>query len=71
MTVAPANQLRQADRPCTNCGSWYRRGDYCNRCGFLQPVPESFYTGPDTKFSLLGRPPKGRQWDSKKHKYVS
>lgn len=63
--------LRQADRPCTICGSWYRRGDKCNRCGSSQSVPESFYTGPDTNdFSLTGRPPKGRQWDSKKHKYV-
>jgi len=35
--------VRQADKPCDKCGSWYRISDYC-RCGNLQPVCWQFYT---------------------------
>lgn len=59
---------RQADKPCPDCGSMYRDGDACNKCGSQAPVPESFYD-PDL-FTREGRAPRGRIWDSKKHKYV-
>ncbi|HEX2959094.1 MAG TPA: hypothetical protein VHO70_19820 [Chitinispirillaceae bacterium] len=62
--------IRQADKPCPVCGGFYRDRDHCTRCGSYQPVPKSFYTD-STSFSLAGKPSKGRQWDSKKHKYVS
>lgn len=29
--------LRQAPQPCPTCGSFYRRGDDCNICGFYAP----------------------------------
>jgi ribosomal protein S14 len=59
--------VRQADRPCSVCGSWYRKGNDCNKCGEHEPVPESFYV--DQGYSVANRPPKGRIWDSKAHKY--
>lgn len=60
-------QIRQVKTPCTHCGSYYRRGDYCNKCWSLAPVSDD---QSEEKFSLAGRPPKGRNWDSKQRKYV-
>jgi len=65
------SDIRQADRACSVCGGFYRDNDHCTRCGSYQPVPTSFYTDDDKVFSREGKSPKGRQWDSKRHKYVS
>jgi hypothetical protein len=35
MTGTP--ELRQAPHACSRCGSWYRRGDYCNKCNAYEP----------------------------------
>lgn len=35
--------MKQADKPCKKCGSWYRDGDKCNKCGEYMPVPDDFY----------------------------
>ena len=58
---------RQSDKPCPECGSWYRSGDQCNVCGVSAPVAESFYK--QGRFSYNNRKAKGRIWDSKAHKY--
>lgn len=75
----------QATAACGNivdgklCGSWYRlgnRGDtpvacnkcraVCNKCGAVcYDPPEK-----EREFSREGRPPEGKRWSSKLHRYV-
>lgn len=61
---------RQADAGCPKCGSFYRNGDDCNKCGCFAPVPESFYSR-DIKFQDRGQfQTEARIWSKQDHKYV-
>jgi ribosomal protein L32 len=63
--------IKQAHRACPNCGSWYRRGVNCNRCGVEDAVPDSFYDGEKiSKAFKLGKESQGMGWDKKAHKVI-
>lgn len=58
---------------CRRCGadSWYQTRGTCDLCGPMA-VPERL--GPSKTgdvFKREGRPPRGRIWDKKQHKYIS
>lgn len=60
--------IRQVGTPCPKCGSYYRRGDYCNvkKCGTYAPVALE----PVDRFSMAGREPTGQTWSKKLHRYL-
>jgi ribosomal protein L32 len=58
--------LKQTSQPCPNCGSFFRRDDVCNACGELAPVIEI----ENKAYSLAGRAPIGKVWNSKLHRYT-
>ncbi len=62
--------VRQVNEPCPKCGSSYRRGDFCNMPECKAYAPETV-SEKDEGFSRLGKPIRGRIWDSKLHKYIS
>ena len=55
----------QVKDPCEKCGSFYREVGYCNICKNYQPCNEPR----QPRFSLSGHATKGKNWDSKAHKY--
>lgn len=57
---------RQVSTPCSKCGSMYRNGELCNICKSIELVKES----ETMMFSLEGKPPIGRVWDKKLHRYI-
>ena len=59
---------RQAEYPCTECGSYYRNNNNCNICDSHQPVDEEFYKL--KRFSKKEKLPRGCGWDKKKHKVI-
>jgi hypothetical protein len=61
---------RQADKPCSKCGSWYRLGDNCNKCVEHAPISDSFYSDIGPVFTRKGKEAKGADWDKKQHKVV-
>ena len=65
--------VRQGDKPCPECGSWYRRGvgkkAVCNVCETPAPVRGGFYETARTTNFYEGKESRGRDFDSKKHKY--
>jgi rRNA maturation protein Nop10 len=63
--MARNDGLRQADRLCIKCGSWYRRGEICNVCGHEQPI----IIPVTRKFSREGHPSSGQQWNKKTGRY--
>jgi methionyl-tRNA synthetase len=62
-----ARDWRQVSEACPECGSFYRRGDFCNRCKAFAPVKDE---SEEQVFSREGWAPRGRIWDSKLHRYV-
>ena len=58
---------RQVDVPCPFCGSWYRKGGACNKCGSPAPVKSAEQ---EEKNWNDGKSARGRAWDSKLHRYV-
>lgn len=66
MAENTVTDIRQVSEPCPKCGSYYRRGDVCNICGAVAPVPVEL----DISFSREGKACRGRVWDKKLHRYV-
>ena len=61
------HQVEFSGHPCPKCGSWYRNGTRCNKCGEECRDKAVF----DVMFSQVGKPMKGKAWDSKQHKYIA
>jgi methionyl-tRNA synthetase len=54
----------QATAPCPECGSWYRDGDKCNKCGAVVDDKNT----EDAKFICKTN---ARQWSKKHHRYLT
>lgn len=59
---------RMVKLPCRKCGSFYRYGDFCNKCHSYMPYPQIDFEK-DT-FSIAGHAPIGRKWSKKLHRYL-
>lgn len=56
---------RQDNYPCPKCGSWYRNGENCNKCGKNCPPKEEIIR------ASTGAIRTGRQWSKKFHRYLT
>jgi hypothetical protein len=62
--------IRQADKPCLNCGSMFRSADKCNICASTAPVPPEFYRDENYRPWKQGKETEGMGWDKKSHKVI-
>lgn len=56
----------QASSACSQCGSWYRNANNCNRCGVV--IVEQ--TEEKTVSRLIGARSGGRLWSKKLGRYL-
>lgn len=60
--------IKQSNRPCENCGSWYIKDGSCSGCGTPVDVPDSFYEGKKKAFKHKRKVSRGTLWNKKQHK---